>query len=273
MSIRSICRFIYILTFSALVLSCVSPVYAQVDTTAMDTISLRKVKKPDSAGHQLCLGIDMVRLAANSYYNDRYGYEMQGDYYLHNEYYLAVEGGWGGSTVNYADLKYTTTNNFVRVGFNKCILTRDNPKDWDMMFMGIRIGEANITRSKASFIVIDSVWGNSTTQYFASKSYPAIWMELTGGMRVEIIRGFYAGWNVRGKFILNGKSFKDLSPLYIAGYGKGDKAGNFDFNLYISYGIRWKRKSLGIHDAKTGQPVTPKPTTLPNETKEKQDAK
>ena len=39
--------------------------------------------------------------------------------------------------------------------------------------------------------------------------------------------------NLVGKFVMNGKSFRDLSPLFIAGYGKGDKNANFDFNLYI----------------------------------------
>ena len=60
-------------------------------------------------------------------------------------------------------------------------------------------------------------------------------------MRVELFKGLFAGWNMRAKFLMNGRSFKDDAPLYIAGYGKGDKGAVFDFNLYISYGIRWKR--------------------------------
>jgi hypothetical protein len=68
-------------------------------------------------------------------------------------------------------------------------------------------------------------------------------VELTGGMRVELVKGLMAGWNLRGKFMMNGKSFKDLSPLNIAGYGKGDKNAAFDFNVYMSYAIRWKKKT------------------------------
>lgn len=243
MSIQSICRYIYIATFSALVVLGCQPAFAQAEADAVDTTSGRKIKKSDSAGHQLCIGIDITRPISNSVYTDRYGYEFEADYYLRNEYYLAAEGGWGGSDVDYPDLKYKTTNGFLRFGFNKCILSRDHPKDWDMMFLGLRVGFADVTRSTVTYTVMDSVWGNTPVQTVNGKTFAAVWAEVTGGMRVEIINGLYAGWNIRGRFIMNGKSFNDFKPLYIAGYGKGDKVSNFDFNLYISYGIRWARKS------------------------------
>ena len=240
MSIQNICRYIYILTFSALAILSSSPVFAQADTARADTLSEHKVKKVDSAGHQLCLGIDIVNPVRNNYYTDRYGYEAEADYYLRNEFYAAAEAGWGGSKVNYPDLKYTTANNFFRIGFNKTILTRDNWHDWDMMFFGLRGAFTEIDRSASTFTILDSLWGNRSGSRSGIK-FNAIWAEITGGMRVEILHGLYAGWNMRGKFLMNGKSFRNDAPLYIAGYGKGDKNSAFDFNLYISYGIRWKR--------------------------------
>ena len=48
-----------------------------------------------------------------------------------------AEGGWGGSSVNYSNLQYKTTNSFLRLGFNKSVLVRDRPDDWDMMFIGL----------------------------------------------------------------------------------------------------------------------------------------
>lgn len=236
------CKYLFILAISVWVTGSSMPVFAQADDAAADTVSERKVKKPDSAGHQLCLGIDLVRLGSNYYYTDRKGYEFQADYYLKNEFYLAAEGGWGNSTVNYTDLKYTSSNSFIQLGFNKSILARDGWKDWDMMMMGLRAGFAPISRSSVSYIVVDSVWGNTPTETLPGKNYNAFWLELTGGMRVEIFKGLYAGWNLRGKFIMNGKSFRELAPLYIAGFGRGDKGANFIFNVYLSYGIRWVRK-------------------------------
>ena len=243
MSIQSICRYIFITIFSALALVTPTRVSAQaVDTVVVDSTE-HKVRKTDSSGHQLCVGADIFHPILNSFVTNKKGYEIEADYYMRNEFYLVAEGGWGESTVDFIDLKYKTTNNFLRLGFNKAMATRENKRDWDMMLFGLRIGAANISRGPASYTVIDSVWGNSPGSQ-PGKNFPAFWAELTAGMRVEFARGLFAGWNLRGKFMMNGKSFKDLSPLYIAGYGEGDKNAVFDFNVYISYGIRWKRKSL-----------------------------
>jgi Domain of unknown function (DUF6048) len=249
MSIQSTCRYIFILIISASFVCCSPRVYAQyapppADTTATDSTSEHKVKKVDSAGHQLSFGIDLVRPVLNHYATDRFGYEFAADYYLRNEFYAVAEGGWGGSTVDYVDLKYTTTNDFFRLGFNKSILGRDGWRDWDMMFFGLRAGYADVKRSDAGFSVVDSLWGTTSGLNAPGKTFPVLWMEITGGMRVELAKGLSAGWTIRGKFLLNGKSFSDLAPLYIAGYGKGDKNANFDFNVYLSYAIRWKRKSI-----------------------------
>jgi hypothetical protein len=268
MSIHSICRYLYILTISLLVCCSYGGAYAQAttvaDSTAADTTSDRPERKKFAVGHQLSVGIDVFHPAMNYVYTDRYSYEMMADYYLKNEYYAVAEGGWGGCTADYSDLKYTTNNSFLRLGFNKSVLQRDNARDWDMMLMGLRVAAAGVNRSGAAYIITDSLWGNSNGTS-SSKSFGVVWLELTGGVRVELVKGLCAGWNIRGKFLMNGKSFNDLAPLYIAGYGKGDKNSIFDFNMYLSYAVRWKRKEAPkpveqkALPAPTREPVVPQP--------------
>lgn len=244
MSIQSICRYTCILIISWIPAIVPAQAVAQADTAVADTVAPRKERKPETGGHQVCIGFDFFHPVINQFLKDRYAYEIAADYYYRDEYYLIAEGGWGGATVNYPDLKYSTANTFLRAGFNKSILTRTKPDDWDIMFIGFRAAMSSISRSSASYVVIDSVWGNSSGAV-ASRSLIAAWAEITGGMRVEFIRGLSVGWNARGKFLINGKSksFQELAPLYIAGYGKGDKNSIFDFNAYVSYAIRWKRES------------------------------
>ncbi len=110
-----------------------------------------------------------------------------------------------------------------------------------MMFIGLRAGYSTVTRSPTYFQVVDSLWGTDTSSDKA-RNFNVFWAELTGGVRVEIAKGLDIGWTVRGKFVMNGHSFKNYAPLYIAGYGKGDKTAVFDFNMYLSYSIRWRRK-------------------------------
>jgi hypothetical protein len=240
--------------FSVMAVFSSSALFAQADTTATDTTVEKKVKKRDLAGHQLAIGMDLYHPIVNAFLKDRYANEIITSYYLHNEYYLAVEGGWGGNTVNYINLAYNTTNNFYRIGFDKSVLGRDTPHDWDMMFIGLRAAFSDIHRSTTSFTIVDPIWGNATgTQ--PPVTFLAYWAEITGGVRVEFLKGLFVGWNFRGKFLMNGKSFTLNAPQYIAGYGRGDKNSVFDFDVYVSYGIRWKRNSVAVV-AGTIKPVT-----------------
>jgi hypothetical protein len=245
MSTTAIYRYIFALVLSVLCLSAV-PAFAQSDTAANAEESTPDRPK-NIAGHQLAIGFDVAAPVRNYLTKNRYSYELEANYYLKNEFYAVAEGGWGGSEVNFTDLKYNTTNYFGRLGFNKSILYRESPHDWDMMFIGIRAALSNVNRGAATYTIIDSVWGNQAG-ISSGKSFVAGWLEITTGMRVELIKGVLAGWNLRGKFLMNGKSFKDLAPLNIAGYGKGDKNANFDFNLYICYAIRWNRTHPSIPD-------------------------
>ncbi|NDC41202.1 MAG: hypothetical protein EBZ77_06575 [Chitinophagia bacterium] len=208
----------------------------QADTTAVpDTVHHEVLP------HQLTLGADISAPLRNALYHDRTYYELAASYFLHNELYLDAEAGWGTAKVNYTDLNYTSTNTFVRAGFHRVLLPRETRDDWGGMLLGLQLGAASVSRSAGTYTVVDSFWGN-TTGNVAPKNFGAVWFEVTGGVRVELVKGLMAGWNIRGKFMLNAKSFNELSPLFIAGYGRGDKNAVFDANFYMAYALRWKRK-------------------------------
>lgn len=196
--------------------------------------------------HQLSIGIDIAQPITNAFSDNRTGYEGIIDYYCGKELYVVLEGGYGNATVDYTDLKYKSTNTFFRLGVNKSILVRLSNSDWDMGFIGVRYGLASISRSAGTYTVVDDLFGN-TTGTVPAKNFLGHWAEINGGMRLELVAGICAGWTIRGKFLLNAKSFKELSPSYVAGYGKGDKTSVFDYNFYISYAIRWSKKKGDNH--------------------------
>jgi hypothetical protein len=211
---------------------------AQADTAqGGDTV----VARIQPGKHQLTLYVDLVNPIINLMGDSRNGYEFSADYFWKNELYFVAEGGFGSSKANYDNLKYEASSSFLRLGFNKVLLPRDRPDDWSGMLLGLRLGAAAISRTTAAYVVTDTVWG-STSGTVGGKNFGGYWMEVTGGMRVELVKGLMAGWNVRGKFLLNTADFRDLAPLYVAGYGRGEKNAVFDFNLYLGYAIRWRKK-------------------------------
>jgi hypothetical protein len=200
-----------------------------------------KVPKPPYV-HQFRLGFDISRIAFNLMYPSRQGYELQADYALRGKLYAAAETGFGRGKINYTNLKYTTNSYFVRLGIDQSVLDRIGPLDFDMAFIGVRYGMSIGNRSDATYLV-PSLFGPPDSGSVAGQSFVAHWGEIVGGVKVELGKGIFAGWNFRGKFLVNAGSFKELAPNYIAGYGKGDKSTVFDFNFYISYAIRWNKKA------------------------------
>jgi hypothetical protein len=233
MSIQKTLGYLFAGAFSLLTLV----VYGQADSTNSRADS---TAKQQPTHRQLTIGFDVSAPIKNALQSSRTGYELCADYYLRNELYLALEGGWGSSNVAYPDLKYTANSYFARVGFHRFLFPRETPNDWGGMLLGLRLGYAGVNRGAATFTIIDSVWGNATSAQ-PSKTFGAYWIELNGGVRVELYKGIMAGWTLRGKFLMNGKSFADLAPLYVAGYGRGDKNAVFDINFYISYALRQRR--------------------------------
>jgi Domain of unknown function (DUF6048) len=213
------------------------------DSSKKDTVAESMPKKPAQYRY-FNFGVDIYQPLLNQLSNaTKEGYEFVLNYYFKRDLYFVAEGGWGYSNVNYSDLSYQTKNNFLRLGIDRSFLTKRDAADWDNMFIGFRLGSANVLRSGANYKIVDSVWGSDSGSV-ANRSFTPIWLELTFGVRAQLLRGLTAGWTMRSKFMLNQKSFVDLTPKYIAGYGAGDKNSVFDMNFYVSYSLFWKKKHL-----------------------------
>jgi hypothetical protein len=192
--------------------------------------------------HQVRVGFDISRIAFNRMFPSKQGYELQADYKLRKDLYLAAEAGFGKGNIDYDFLKYTTNGEFLRLGIEKSLFTPLSKQDFDIAFIGVRYGIGVGRRNEAQYFV-PSPFGGKTKGISAAQDFVVHWAELTGGVKVELWKGLFAGWNVRGKFLINPKTFKELAPNYIPGYGKGDKNSIFDFNFYLSYALRWGKAS------------------------------
>lgn len=191
---------------------------------------------------QLRLEADIYHPIMDYFGTGRNSYELGLDYYHKKDLYFAVEGGWGTAAFNTTTLVYNSSNTFFKAGINKSILLRLNQKDWDMAFVGLRYGVGIVERGSARYTIVNSFWGNGYG-VTPAKGFTGHWLEVVGGVRLELFKGVFTGWTARGKFLMNQKPFKELPPSYMAGYGKGDKKSVFDFNFYLGYALRWKRKS------------------------------
>lgn len=186
------------------------------------------------------IGIDLSKVIRSQVQKGVNVYEFQIDANLFKATSVVGEFGFGNSDVENKFLKYNSQNTFVRIGVDKYFFSKEFTGDMDNAFVGLRYALSKVSRSDAIWTIYDPVWGN-TQSSVPSAAFVAHWIELTGGMRLEIIKNVFAGWNVRVKTFMNPKKFELLPPAYLAGFGAGDKNTAFDFNFYLLYGIG-KRK-------------------------------
>ncbi len=187
----------------------------------------------------LRIGIDASRFIINAA-TSRQTYEGAMDYDFKRDLAAVLEGGWGRDVVDYDYLKYSSSGSFMRIGIDKSLFTPEAANDYDKVFVGLRYGLGLMNRGQANYTVYDAYWG-PTNGIMPAQNFTAHWLEITGGISMEVLRNVYAGWSIRGKWLMNKKAFNDLSPSLIPGYGKGDKATIFDFSIHIFYAIPVKK--------------------------------
>lgn len=223
-------------SISILLLSLSLQSFSQEDD---DSIALKPFA--DSVG-LLRFSMDISKPVINSFSDSRKSYEFAVDYYWKKNIYFIAETGFGRGELNDTLLQYSSSNSFYKIGLNKSMISRNGPRDWDMVFIGFRYALAPIKRSEASYTTHDNFWG-STTGTIPAANLTAHWLEVNAGIQLELYKGIFAGWTLSTRFLLNKKEFRELPPSYISGYGKGDKNTIFDFNFYVGYSVQWNRKS------------------------------
>lgn len=182
------------------------------------------------------IGIDLFKPITGLFQQGNSSYEMQLDVYYSKSINLVTELGFGTAKTNNDYLNYSSNNTFLRLGVDHPFFTPDFLGDKDNAFIGLRYALSRVHRNPASITIYDPLWGPASSS-IGSQNFMAHWIELTGGFRLEVKKNIFLGWNMRMKSLINPNSVQKFPPPYLAGYGRGDRNTQVDFNLYLLYGL------------------------------------
>lgn len=182
------------------------------------------------------VGLDLFKMSSGFLRTNYTWFEAQADVNYSKTIQLVTELGYGTAKASNAYIKYSNTNSFLRLGLDKTFFQPEFLGDFDNAFVGVRYALARVQRNAATYTITDPLWG-STTSIYPAGNFMAHWFEITGGFRLEIRRNLFAGWNMRMRSILNPRKVQEFPPSYMAGYGRGDRNTQVDFNLYLLYGF------------------------------------
>ncbi|MFV0554093.1 MAG: DUF6048 family protein [Mangrovibacterium sp.] len=199
----------------------------------------KKAPKAEKYWHEtgLRLGFDISRPFQSLWVKgDRWGVEFSADMELKPDLFVVAEGGWESFDMKQPHVDYSANGAYLRIGVDYNLLHVPNePNDKSTLFVGARYGVGPSAQTVNGYS-IDNYWGTFEGS-FEQQNYVAHWGEVVFGMKTEVLKNLYLGWNVRAKFLL-GQSAGNMPPAYFAaGYGTDNGGMNFDFNYTIMYSL------------------------------------
>lgn len=212
--------------------------FTKIDTAITDTNNVKK-KKPFE--RQLRLMVDISHPIGSILLKDQYTFETYWDYTIKEDVFIVAELGYGGGKIDYENLKYSSANTFVKLGIERSLFSPVYDQDRDMLVVGARYAMGFGNRSDALFS-IPNPFGGTKESTVDAKSFFAHWLEITMGLRFELLPRLYTGWNIRLKINFSPNAFDgQVAPNNLAGFGKTGGATAIGFNYYLGYSLRWHK--------------------------------
>ena len=167
-------------------------------------------------------------------------YEVQLDVNLYRRLYPIFEIGYATARKEaVSKIVYDTKAPFFRVGLNYGLLKpfRDDGTERSVIcypFVGLRYAFSPVTYNLSNVEIKDEYWGTVAVEDFMNNVKYAGWMEVLGGVRVDLFKGLTLGWSIRLKTFLHTSAPDKSYVWYVPGYGKSSGMGVM-FNYTIGY--------------------------------------
>ena len=190
--------------------------------------------------HGWSVHLDIASPLMNLIHGKVYGAEAQFDVNIYNRVFPILEFGYADVTGTLpSDATYQTSAPYVRVGLNYGLLRPFNRKGKHRSlncypFVGVRYAMAFMNYQINNVLITDDYWGAERKESYEKPFVYSGWLELVGGVRINLVKGFTMGWSVRFKTLVHTTAENKAYVWYVPGYGKSD--GNaFTFNYTLGY--------------------------------------
>lgn len=167
-------------------------------------------------------------------------YEVLVDVNLYRRIFPVFEIGYATAEKELiSKINYNTKAPFFRLGVNYVLMKpfKDDGSPRNLKsypFVGVRYAFSPMWYNLENIIIDDEYWGTSEILGLNNKIDYSGWVELVGGVRVDLFKGLTLGWSVRFKTLMHTSAPNKSYVWYVPGYGKSSGMG-FTFNYTIGY--------------------------------------
>jgi len=166
-----------------------------------------------------------------------YNYEGAVQLYILDRFYPVFEMGFSGvNKISGSGIRFHGEGLFYRLGtdFNM-MKSREGAKPTNnLLLVGARLGFSNFRYDLLDITITDKFRDIVTVKNMNDINHSSFWFELTGGIRVELIKNVFLGWNVKYKSLITKTLPGEYYPWHIPGYGINTE-GVWGFSYVIGY--------------------------------------
>ncbi len=169
------------------------------------------------------LGIDVSSVMRNILEPEVQQYEISFDTGIKLNWFATAEAGFMNVSSERETFAYKSNGYFLRLGAEYNLLNRKpDPDKNNLVLIGARYGYSFLQHRSPFFFVENEYWGDHTGS-INSSFFNLHWMELTGGVKTEVLPNLFLGWTIRVRVRIFGSRDPELQPYYIPGFGHGDR--------------------------------------------------
>lgn len=197
------------------------------------------------------IGGDIGKIARSLIDKDYTGFEINGDYRLTKNLYIAGELGTEERTIVTDFLDVTAKGSYFKGGIDYNTYT-----NWldmqNMIYTGFRVGVSSFSQQINSFTVYNTnqYWNAPYTENSNEEinGLSAIWAELIIGLKAELFSNLYAGLNIQLKSMITQDQPEGFENLYVPGFNRTYDSGSFGigFGYTLSYLIPIYKKDKKV---------------------------
>ncbi|WP_397362942.1 DUF6048 family protein [Olleya sp. R77988] len=196
-----------------------------------DTIKLR---------YGLRLGTDASKLIRTVFDEDYSGFEINADYRLTKNWFIAGEIGTEEKTSSSDFISVTANGSYFKAGVDYNMY--DNWYGLDnMIYSGFRIGASTFSQTRNNYTVYNTnqYWQPQFSSVESEKfsGLSAIWFEVIIGIKAEVLKNLYIGVNAQLKGMITQDQPLNFENLYVPGFYKTFDSGRIGvgYGYNVSY--------------------------------------
>lgn len=196
-------------------------VFAQPDTTR----SVRGIS----------LGLDLSRFLVTVLEPVHNNFEFSLGFSVTDNIQLQAEGGYLNVDFSDSTYIYKQSGSYYRFGAEYNMLKRQ-PGELDQVYLGLMYGYSPYSHEAEKIFISDGYWGTGEGSLPLTQN-SAHWIEMKGGIRVELWKNLFVGYALRLRFYLTGNTDPKLEPYLIPGFGKSEKTTAIGMSYSVFYRI------------------------------------